>query len=149
MTNKSLLKDIIQKHVLAFYVGALAVLITIPLIAIYSPPELIFDGIRPFFWLTGFLSAMKLVRDLGKNVSRNTSHDSILLFRYALLAFFGVMAAYDLFNYVTSSDDLKTFRLVSLTITSVIVGLNILGIYIHKKKRAEVIKNVRKEELFQ
>lgn len=152
MITKDKLTSLVDKNLLTFYITSLATLIAIPLYVMYNSSSVFAyeSAASPIVWLIGFIAAIILARKLGKRVSRNTNYDSILLFRYALLLFFLIITTVDYWLYFfVVNEEFKAFSLTTIIIDTIIVALNILGIYIHHKKRGQVIKNVRKEELFQ
>lgn len=128
------------------YSASLVILFGLALTYIVIPQYIFTSAWLPLVLLALFIVMIVLGRRLGRKASREAGIDSVLIFRFFLLGFFVLWAAfpYVLGSYdVTEGDATITFFLILIVIA------NLIGIRIHLKSRASLVKNIKKEELFQ
>ncbi|MDB5176955.1 MAG: hypothetical protein JWN75_623 [Candidatus Saccharibacteria bacterium] len=90
-------------------------------------------------------------RTIGHNLSRNKNIDSILIYRFfAAAQWLIAVIATGLPLLFGKLDSLDQLMFTAVFYVSVVVSaMHILGIIIHLKKNKSMIKNIKKDELFQ
>ena len=90
-------------------------------------------------------------RTIGHNLSRNQNIDSVLIYRFfAVIPWLITLIATGLPLLIGKLDDLDKLMYTGLFYIAVVVSvMHALGIIIHLKKNKSMIKNIKKDELFQ
>lgn len=128
------------------YTVSLSLLFAALLITLNLPDFIFSQAWIPLIALGSIIVLMIAARKFGRILMRNESYDSIWEFRWFFLVFWVLMLVLSIVIGVIrhSAADIGWSVLVAL-----IVGLNVVGIIIHAKSRARLIKNIKKDELFQ
>lgn len=129
------------------YIVALAFLTIIPtIVSAFLSSDIAFLVIAAVVSVAWLLS-----RVFGRNLSRNKGMDSVLIYRY-------FAAVPWLVSTIATGVTLMINRIDSLThlfysgffwISLVVLAVHILGIIVHHFKSKKMIKNIKKDELFQ
>ncbi len=130
------------------YCLALIVLFIIPMLI---PASVFADS--TYFTVFGVLIIITWMtsRLIGRQLSRTSSVDSILIYRFfagtpwLIWLVFGIVSY---FTRTTSEVDRQVLMIV-LTITAVISIMHVVGIVLHLRSLKKTIRNVKKEDLFQ
>jgi hypothetical protein len=130
------------------YVAALALLTVIPSVvaSLLLPSDVmmwVLFGIVAVAWITS--------RVIGRNLSRNKGIDSVLLYRYfAVTPWVIGLVSVSIQLLIANLDDLTRLLYTAyFWISAVVLLVHILGIVIHHYKSKRMIKNIKKDELFQ
>jgi len=90
-------------------------------------------------------------RTIGHNLSRNQNIDSVLIYRFfAAVPWLIALIATGLPLLIAKLDSLDQLMYSAIFYISIVVSaMHILGIIIHLRKNKSMIKNIKKDELFQ
>lgn len=130
-----------------YYVALFALLI-VPLLL----PGALFQN-EMFFWI--YLAIMSTVwlisRNIGTNLSRNKGLDSILVYRFfAAIPWLVGTASIGTALLVGHLDDLSRLLYTGMFWIAIVASImHVLGIIIHLKKSNSIVRNIKKDDLFQ
>lgn len=147
--EESVYQKVKDKHFEVWhYVVALALLTIVPTVlsSFFLP-----SGAAYWVLLIVVSLAWLTSRVIGRNLSRNKGIDSVLMYRYfAVTPWLIGAVATDIQLALTPLDDLTRLVYSGFFWISIAVSLlHIVGIIIHHFKNKRMIKNIKKDELFQ
>lgn len=132
------------------YHATLASLFALVTVVVGLPEQVFSLPYLPLIALGLFAVLILLARKLARRLSRDTSTDSVLIFRYWLLSFWVVLFTIGVINQIIHfSEATAITNYVTHAVILGIIGLNVFGIYIHGKKKPTIVKNLKKDDLFQ
>lgn len=130
------------------YIAALAVLFIVPLLL---PTSFLADGVIVWIYLGISAAAWLVSRSIGTNLSRNKSIDSILIYRFFSATPWVISTIVLGIVLLTKQlDDLTKLTSIGLFWISLVAAImHVLGIIVHLYKNKKMVKNIKKDDLFQ
>lgn len=130
------------------YYVALFLLLIAPMLL----PSTLFQN-ELFFWIyVAVMSGVWLIsRNIGTNLSRNKGLDSILVYRFfAAIPWLVGTVSLGTTLLIAHLDDLSHLFYTGMFWIALVVSIaHVLGIIIHFKMKPTVVKNIKKDDLFQ
>lgn len=129
------------------YMVALAFLTVIPALA--SP--FVKSDTMTFVVMAVMAGAWATSRVIGRNLSRNKAIDSVLVYRFfAAVPWFVSFAVVGVSLLVSPLDSLSRLLYQAVFCVSAVVAvMHVLGIVIHLRGKKKMVRNIKKEDLFQ
>ena len=129
------------------YIVALAFLTIIPTLVL----SFLDSNLAVFVMATVSAIAWASSRAIGRNLSRNKATDSVLIYRYfAAVPWLISLASAGIALLAVRLDSLSHLLYIGwFWVSAVVLAMHILGIVIHYYKRKKMVKNIKKDELFQ
>ena len=130
-----------------YYVALFALLI----VPLFIPSELFQNNTFYLAYLAIMAGIWLVSRNIGTNLSRNKGLDSVLVYRFfAAIPWLVGTVSFGTILLVSHLDDLSRLLYTGIFWVALIVSIaHVLGIIIHFKKSTKMIKNIKKDELFQ
>lgn len=104
-----------------------------------------------FVWLLVTVISWMASRVIGQEISRTTAVDTILIYRFFVLAASFGASISALIQIVANRYDQLTMASfwLALWIYGIVFVVSIIGVIVHVKKSLHMIKNIPKKDLFQ
>lgn len=129
------------------YVVALAFLTVIPTVIV----SFVGSDLAHVFIAVVVAMAWLASRVIGRSLSRNSAIDSVLIYRYfAAVPWLITVVASGITLLAVRMDGLTSLITGALFWAGIVVSLmHVLGIIVHLYKRKRMVRNIKKEDLFQ